>query len=349
MESTDIQTTRVVQTFESCEGGRIYQIPLEVFPGFWAFSYLVLVEDPKLGKFCVLIDAGSGYGKSNQHLEKGFKEASQLIGTQVDLADLSHIFITHGHIDHFGGLMYVRPKTSALLGVHELDRRVLINYEERLTLVSNRLDEFLIEAGISPHQRKLILDLYSITKGLVRSMPIDFTYEAIGMRLGPFEFKHVPGHCAGHVVIRLHDVLFSGDHVLEGISPHQAPERLTLSTGLDHYLNSLEVLRPWAKEVRLTLPGHKTHISDLQVRLNEIQDLHHSRLDQVLEILKEPGTIADISDRLFGEVQGYNILLALEEAGAHVEYLYQRGFLKIANLEQMKYGKGGVAIHYQKI
>ena len=67
------------------------------------------------------------------------------------------------------------------------------------------------------------------------------------MRLGPFEMLHVPGHCAGHVAIRLHDVLFSGDHVLERTSPHQSPERLTLSTGLDHYLKSLEALRSRAE------------------------------------------------------------------------------------------------------
>jgi len=349
MESLDIQATREVQTFETCQGGRIYQIPLQVFPGFWAFAYLVLVDDPTLGKLCVLIDTGSGFGKSNQHLEQGLHKASQLEGEQIDLASLSHIFITHGHIDHFGGLVHVRPRTTAQLGVHELDRRVLVNYEERLTLVANRLDMFLIDAGVDPNQRKLILDLYTITKGLFHSVPVDFTYEAVEMRLGPFEFLHVPGHCAGHVVIRLHDILFCGDHVLNDISPHQSPERLTLSTGLNHYLKSLEVLYSWANGIRLTLPGHKTPIFDLQTRLDEIKTLHHNRLKQVLELLEKPRTIVDISDRLFGEVQGYNILLALEEAGAHVEYLYQRGFLKISNLDLVKNGKGGVAIFYQRI
>ena len=72
---------------------------------------------------------------------------------------------------------------------------------------------------------------------------------------------HVPGHCAGHVVIRLHDVLFSGDHVLDQTSPHQAPEHLTLYTGLDHYLRSLAEVKRWAGDVRLALGGHKEVIS----------------------------------------------------------------------------------------
>ena len=39
--------------------------------------------------------------------------------------------------------------------------------------------------------------------------------------------------------------------------------------------------------------------------------------------------------RLFGPRAGYTRLLALEEAGAHVEYLFQRGELRIANLEDV--------------
>lgn len=42
-----------------------------------------------------------------------------------------------------------------------------------------------------------------------------------------------------------------------------------------------------------------------------------------------------MSKRLFGPRAGYTRLLALEEAGAHVEYLFQRGELRIANLEDV--------------
>jgi hypothetical protein len=43
----------------------------------------------------------------------------------------------------------------------------------------------------------------------------------------------------------------------------------------------------------------------------------------------------EISKRLFGPKSGYTRILALEEAGAHVEYLFQRGQLRIANLEEL--------------
>jgi hypothetical protein len=48
-------------------------------------------------------------------------------------------------------------------------------------------------------------------------------------------------------------------------------------------------------------------------------------------------------------VNGYNVLLALEEAGAHVEYLYQRGLLSITNIADLEDGKEAVAIRYQSM
>ncbi len=191
-----------------------------------------------------------------------------------------------------------------------------------------------------------IIDSYTITKRLYHSVKVDFTFEALGMRVGPFEMLHVPGHCAGHVVIRLHDVLFSGDHVLDETSPHQSPEHLTLSTGLEHYLRSLDALQAWAGDVRLTLGGHKDPINDLPARMAAIRSLHRERLNRVEELLTTPHTVNEVSHELFGDVHGYNVLLALEEAGAHVEYLYQRGRLGIANLDEYERSPEPLPVQY---
>lgn len=337
-----------INFFQTSEGAKIYQIPVQCFPQLAGWVYVVLVEYDKQ-KYRVLIDSGSGFGEANQELENGLKVAGEMSGEDINLSSLTHVLITHGHIDHFGGMSYVRPRTTAKIGVHELDLRNLTNYEERLTIISQRLDEFLIEAGLQPERRKAVIDIYKITKSLHRSIKVDFTYEAIGMQLGPFKILHVPGHCAGQVVIQLHDILFSGDHVLEKTTPHQSPEHLTLYTGLGHYLDSLEKMNQWVDGVRLTLGGHEKPITDLAFRVAEIKAMHQQRLEKVIELLSEPHTIEEISYKLFGEVHGYNVLLALEEAGAHMEYLYQRGVLEIHNLEELERGSQPVAIYYQRL
>ena len=61
-----------------------------------------------------------------------------------------------------------------------------------------------------------------------------------------------------------------------------------------------------------------------------------SLLYVVLAICTEPLSTAAISQALFGQVGSYHVLLALEEAGAHVEYLYQRGELLAVNLDEIE-------------
>ena len=231
-------TARTVQFFETKAGARIYQLPLEAFPNFWMFAYVIFVDD-----YIVLIDTGSNFANSNEKLDEGFRIVSEHEGKSIRYSDLTHIFITYGHIDHFGGLAYLKPQTNAKIGVHSLDRRNLTNYEERLVIAAKRLDHYLLEAGVTPDRAEELHDMYMLSKSLYHSVEVDFTFDERGMQVGSFEFLHVPGHSAGIVIIKLHDVLFSGDHVLAGISPHQSPESLTLNTGLGHYLESLQAAK----------------------------------------------------------------------------------------------------------
>jgi glyoxylase-like metal-dependent hydrolase (beta-lactamase superfamily II) len=130
------------------------------------------------------------------------------------------------------------------------------------------------------------------------------------------------------------DLLFTADHVLSRITPHQSPASITPFCGLELYLQSLDKVRRLGG-VRLALPGHEAPIDELAERIGAIAAHHDRRLGQVLDICRDSKTLLGVSLALFGPREGYTRLLALEEAGAHVEYLFQRGELGIANLDEV--------------
>lgn len=326
-----------VTAFESSSGTSIYRLLVEAFPSMWTNLYLI-----HSAEMLVLIDAGSGSDKCNDDLQHGISEAG------YKLSDLTHILLTHGHIDHYGGLVSLREKTKALIGVHELDWQTVSNHEARLALMSGRLNIFMRHADVPDEQREQFLQLYRFTKALYRSVPVDFTYESLGMQVGPFEMIHVPGHCPGHVAIKLDDVIFCGDMVLEKITPHQSPEDLTAFMGVRHYLNSLSVLKAWSKDVRLVLNGHDDPIGDLSTRVQDIRHRLSKRIFQTLEALSEPQTVAEATSRVYGEMGGYNALLVIEKIGAYIEYLYQIGLLEITNLDELENGNWHNPIRYRR-
>jgi glyoxylase-like metal-dependent hydrolase (beta-lactamase superfamily II) len=159
------------------------------------------------------------------------------------------------------------------------------------------------------------------------------------MRIDPIEIVHVPGHTPGQVMMLVDDVLLSADHILERISPHLAPEQLTLNTGLAHYLESLDKSRPLVNRTELVLGGHERPFRDLLARIERTHTLYEDRLAQVLEAAREPITIVKLADELFGETAGYHRLLALEETGAYVEYLSMRGYLRVEDHERLERGE----------
>jgi hypothetical protein len=132
--------------------------------------------------------------------------------------------------------------------------------------------------------------------------------------------------------------LLSADHILEKTSPHQSPETITRHTGLHHYLESLEkVSRIGGFDV--ALGGHEGPIHNVYQRISEIRAGHMRKLDRVRKMIHEstePPTTHEISRKMFPDAQGFHELLALEEAAAHVEYLYEHGELAVANLENVE-------------
>lgn len=317
-----------IQTYKTGAGRTIYGFQVQSFAQLVNNIYVICDGDQ-----VILVDTGSGMDEAGRQLLDGF--AALRAYEPIGWDDVDAILITHGHIDHFGGLPLVRQHTAAPVGVHVLDRRVLSSHEERVIFASRRLDTFLEQSGVAAEQRQALMGVYLFSKNRYGSTPVDFLLEEGRPTAGGLGVYHVPGHCPGQVCLQVDDVLLTADHILSYTTPHQAPESITNNMGLGHYLASLDKIAA-LDGIRLGLGGHEEPLPDVHGRIRDIKASHARRLDKILDLCATPASIADISRGLFGQVESYHILLALEEAGAHVEYLYQRGELVAANLDEIE-------------
>lgn len=321
-----------VERFDTSSGARIYRIPMTVFSnGFVGYSYVVLEAGPP-----TLVDTGSGVGDSNRDLLTGIAAIRDEHGEAFTVTDIERIIVTHGHMDHFGGAAFMAEQTGAQVGIHELDRRVLTNYDERVIMATKDLRVYLERAGISGERRQQIIDMYGFLKQFVTTTHVDFSIDE-DTELDGMRFVHTPGHCPGQVCILLGDTMLAADQILSRTTPHQAPESITAYTGLGHYRESLRKIAH-IDGIALSLGGHEEPVHDVYARIDAIQQSHERKLTRVLDIIREtakPMTIGQITEAMYPDKTGYDTLLALEEAGAHVEYLYQHGVLSVANLDEV--------------
>ena len=89
-----------VARFTSSTGVRIYRMSCQAFPSLVAHTYLLLGAGPP-----TLVDTGSGFGDCTAQLFAGLDSVRRTFGESITAADIRRILITHGHHDHFGGLV----------------------------------------------------------------------------------------------------------------------------------------------------------------------------------------------------------------------------------------------------
>ncbi|MDQ3004619.1 MAG: MBL fold metallo-hydrolase, partial [Chloroflexota bacterium] len=286
-----------------------------------------------------LIDCGSGTESSHSDLLNGLEQAG------LQPSDLTHILLTHAHIDHYGGLSKLKPLTDAKIGCHELDVQTVAHHEASLALTSRRLASFLAETGLAKEETETLLNIYRFTKAIYQSVPVEFTYDVMDMR-GPFEIIHLPGHCPGHVAIRFDDIVFCGDMVVEGVTPHLSAESIGPYNGLDHYLESLDRFQHWSKDARLILNGHDDVITDVTAKVEATHQNLVRRMSKAIKALSEPLTIAEVCVAVYGGTGGYQQLLVIEKTGAYIEYFYEHGLIEITNADEVEQG---MPARYQRL
>jgi glyoxylase-like metal-dependent hydrolase (beta-lactamase superfamily II) len=320
-----------VKKFVSNTGLRIYRIPCQVFESLSAFVYLLLGAGPP-----TLLDAGSGSGRSTRDILAGVESVRRTFGESVRPGDVHRIIVSHGHVDHIGGLTELLRLMPARVAVHSLDQIAVTSHREYVAVGNSRLRTFFQQAGIEPERRARLLKLSHFIGTPVEPVEVQQALSD-GQELDGLRILHTPGHSPGHLCIGAGDVLFSFDHILARTVPQQWPEFTAPYTGLGHYLESLAKIEQ-TPGIELTLAAHEQAIHNVYERIETIRRAHLRRLDRLTDMLRKasrPLSIGEIADELYPEVTGHREVLAITDVGSRVEYLHQRGRLRVENLDEI--------------
>ncbi|MEN8040052.1 MAG: MBL fold metallo-hydrolase [Actinomycetota bacterium] len=101
---------------------------------------------------------------------------------------------------------------------------------------------------------------------------------------------HTPGHTADHLCFRLSDVLFTGDHIMEGST--------VVIEDATAYLDSLYLVQDL--DVARIEPGHGNAIDDAGATITEYIDHRLERERQIVDAVRHgAGTVGDIVDVVY--------------------------------------------------
>ncbi len=290
-------------------------------------SYII-----RSGDSALIIDAGFDAPQS----EEDFFEELEVLELHKGSVDL---YLTHLHADHTG----LAAKFQKTYGGRVYMSRIDAEYVQAMIG-----DKYFETQQFPPEFFGLkndghFFDAHPAVLYCAKE-PIEFTYVREGDRIvvGEYEFEvlFIPGHTPGQTALyeRTHCLLFSGDHILDNITPNIAFWGFEHGDILQTYLDMLTKIE--RLDVRLLLPAHRVLIEDPKKRIEELRAHHRERLDDILRILadKKPHTVAEVAARMhwdfrtraFSEFPPNQQWFACGEAMAHLEHLRFLGRVEIS-------------------
>jgi len=269
-----------------------------------------------------IIDTGVATERAQDELRAALKEHD------IAVADIGRVVLTHKHIDHIGSAWWIQQESNAEILIHEIEASSISDVDPEghrwRSVIKDRFTTWAVPESSRPSADTASGIAWNIQSA--RPTPITGG-QTIDLGAAELEVIHTPGHTKGSVCLRYGDKLFSGDHVLPGISPNIGGGDLNHSGLLAEFMTSLRVCQELASDIVEVLPGHGDPFTTLGERCQVLQDHHEERLDQVTDILDQngPQSVYSVATRLFGEIKDMHVVLGCAEAQAHLECLVDAG------------------------
>jgi len=249
-------------------------------------------------------------------LDPGPDDPAHLTRLRAAVPRLRYIFVTHTHRDHSCGAQSLAKQTgAAIVG---------------LPPPADGLQDMSCVPDIEAHH-DAVFDLGAAETAnsghAARRADAAVTSRAIHAS-DPLRLRvvHTPGHASNHVCFLLSGaaesgLLFSGDHVLEGVTPVILPP----DGDMAQYLDSLERLKGYG--VRAIAPGHGRVIADPLAAINGVIAHRGRREAKVLAVLNAAGRgpLDALLPRVYDDVRPELLPIARKSLEAHLIKLHREG------------------------
>jgi len=228
---------------------------------------------------------------------------------------LSHIIVTHHHIDHCGGAHALRQATGAAICLHPTEARLLADWRSDLP----------VDADIPSEPQTMVERLRAWRRATAQTTADCLLQGGDTLQVGgaTIEVIDTPGHTLGSISLYLREegVLFSGDTVLGlGTVAIFPPPHGDMAL----YMQSLERLQTY--DAALLCPGHGPPVRDVARKLQELIDHRRERERQILTAVAEGrGRLEAMLADIYPELDRRLLGMARAQLLAHLHKLQSEG------------------------
>ena len=262
----------------------------------------------------------------------------QLIERQMEGLPLLRVIVTHMHPDHIGLAHWLCARFDAPLWISSTDFQTA-----RLGTLSTSgwggaaAASFLASHGLNDNQSVTgVKERSAYYSGLVPSVPASFRRMMDGDQfdIGGRSWRCIAGygHAPEHIALYCAEgrLLLGGDMMLPRISTNVSVfESEPESNALKLFLDSIDRFQDLDPDT-LTLPSHGKPFRGLHTRIEQLQEHHRERLDDVMKACAtKPCSAHDMVPVLFRRpLDLHQTTFAMGESIAHMHALWYAGQLR---------------------
>jgi hydroxyacylglutathione hydrolase len=236
-----------------------------------------------------------------------------ILGALPEGETISHIFVTHAHLDHSPLARPLAEATGAKIYAFGTATAGRSQIMQHLAARNAEAGDNSLGGG----------------EGVDAAFAPDITLtcgETIITSTWALTAHHTPGHFCNHLSFTLNDVAFTGDHIMGWSSTLISPP----DGDLGDYFDSLRKIRAIAP--RICYPGHGDPVFDPILKIDELHAHREMRSAQILEVIKVgPATAQTIAAQLYSAIPPQLLPAATRNTLAHL--------IELAHKNKISYAK----------